>query len=79
MKTPFSWPQTTVVRHEERNVVEQHESQGVINSSGLEVRETYIGSRRSHSQHKIMEDLFKGSIEDIKEGCMLFFNDLRST
>jgi hypothetical protein len=31
----------------------------------------YIGSRRSHAQHEAMEDLYKGSIQDIKEGCMI--------
>ena len=31
----------------------------------------YIGSRRSHAQCEAMEDLYRGSIEDIKEGSMI--------
>jgi hypothetical protein len=30
----------------------------------------YNGSRRSHAQNESMEDLYKGSIQDIKEGCV---------
>ena len=31
----------------------------------------YIGSRRSHAQREAMEDLYRGSVQDIKEGCMI--------
>jgi hypothetical protein len=31
----------------------------------------YIGSRRSRSQHETMEDLYRGSIHDIKEVSMI--------
>jgi len=31
----------------------------------------YIGSRRFHAQHEALEDLYKGSIHDIKEGSMI--------
>jgi hypothetical protein len=71
LKTPFSWPQSMPNEHEERNIVEQHESQGVIESSQVEEREMYIGSRRSCAQCEAMEDLYRGLIQDIKEGCMI--------
>ena len=31
----------------------------------------YIGSRRSSTKRPEMEDLYKGSVQDIKEGCMI--------
>ena len=31
----------------------------------------YIGSRRSRAQREAMEDLYRGSVQDIKEGCMI--------
>jgi hypothetical protein len=31
----------------------------------------YIGSRRSHAQREAMEDLYRGLIQDIKEGSMI--------
>ena len=31
----------------------------------------YIGSRRSSAKRREMEDLYKGSVQDIKEGCMI--------
>ena len=31
----------------------------------------YIGSRRSHAQCEAMEDLYRGSVQDIKEGSMI--------
>jgi hypothetical protein len=31
----------------------------------------YIGSRRSCAQREAMEDLYRGSIQDIKEGSMI--------
>ena len=31
----------------------------------------YIGSRRSCAQHEAMEDIYRGSTQDIKEGCMI--------
>jgi len=57
--------------HEEINVVEQHEPQGVIGSSQLEEREMYIGSRISCAQREAMEDLYRGSVQHIKDGCMI--------
>ena len=57
---------------EETNIVEvQQESQGVIEFTQVEEIEMYIGSRRSRAQHEAMEDLYKGSIQDIKEGSMI--------
>ena len=57
--------------YEEINIVEQQKSQGIINSSRAEKREMYIGSRRSRAQREAMEDLYRGSVQDIKEGCMI--------
>lgn len=34
-------------------------------------REIYIGSRRSCAQHEAIEDLYRGSAQDVKEGCMI--------
>ena len=34
-------------------------------------RVMYIGSRISSARCEAMEDLYKGSIQDIKEGCMI--------
>ena len=31
----------------------------------------YIVSRRSSAKRREMEDLYKGSVQDIKEGCMI--------
>ena len=31
----------------------------------------YIGSRRSCVKRQAMEDLYRGSVQDIKEGCMI--------
>ena len=31
----------------------------------------FIGSRRSRAQREAMEDLYMGSLQDIKEGCMI--------
>ena len=50
---------------EEVNIVEQQQSQGIINSSQAEEREMYIGSRRSHAQREAMEDLYRVSVQDI--------------
>ena len=58
---------------EERNVVEQHEHQGVIVSSHIEEREMYIGSRRSCAWREVMEDIYRGPVQDIKDGCMIAF------
>jgi len=33
LKTPFIWPQNVSNEHEERNIDEQQQSQGIINSS----------------------------------------------
>jgi len=71
LKNPFIWPQNVSNEHEERNIVEQQQSQGIINSSQAEEREMYIGSRRSRAQREAMEDLYRGSVQDIKEGCMI--------
>lgn len=57
--------------HKERNIFEQQQSQGIINSSHVEEREMCIGSKRSRAQHEAMEDLYRGSVQDIKEGCMI--------
>ena len=38
LKTPFIWPQNVSNEHEERNIVEQQQSQGIINSSQAEER-----------------------------------------
>jgi hypothetical protein len=56
---------------EERNIVEQQESEGAIEFSQVEEREMYIGSRRSRAQHESMEDLYKGVVHDITEGSMI--------
>jgi len=66
LKTPFSWPQIMSNENEERNV----EPHGV-ESSQAEEREMYIGSRRSCARREAMEELYKGSVQDIKEGCMI--------
>jgi hypothetical protein len=58
-------------KNEKRNFVEQHESQGVIESLRSREREMHIGSRRPRAQHEAIEDLFEGSIHNIKEGCMI--------
>ena len=71
MKNPFIWPHNVSNEHEEVNIVEQQQSQGIINSSQAEEREMYIGSRRSRAQREAMEDLYRGSVQDIKEGCMI--------
>jgi hypothetical protein len=57
--------------YEERNIIEQQESQGVIEFSQVEEREMHIGSKISHAQHEAMEDLYKGLVHDIKEGSMI--------
>ena len=31
----------------------------------------YIGSKRSCAQHEAIEDLYRGLVDDIKEGCMI--------
>ena len=57
--------------HEETHIVEQQHSQTIINSPQVEEREIYIGSRISHSQCEVMEDLYRGFVQDVKEGCMI--------
>jgi hypothetical protein len=72
LKTPFHWPQNMPNESKETNIVEApQESQGVIEFTQAEEREMYIGSRRSSAQHEAMEDLYKGSLQDIKEGSMI--------
>jgi len=65
LKTPFIWPQNVSNEHEERNIDEQQQSQGIINSSQVEEREMYIGSRRYRAQHEVTEDLYKDLVQDI--------------
>ena len=71
LRTPFHWPQNIPNEFEERNIVEVQESQGVIEITQAEEREMYIGSQRSRAQHEAIEDLYRGSIQDIKEGIMI--------
>ena len=66
LKTPFDWPQSMPNENEEINV----EPEGV-DPSQEEEREMYIGSRISFAQRGAMEDLCIGSVQDIKEGCMI--------
>jgi hypothetical protein len=57
---------------EETNIVEvQQESQGAIEFTKEEEREMYIGLRRSRAQREAMENLYRGSVQDIKEGTMI--------
>ena len=58
-------------KQEERHIVEQEQSQGIINSQQEGEREIYIGSKRSRAQHEAMEDLYRGFVQDVKEGCMI--------
>jgi len=62
LKDPFIWPQNVSNEHEEVSIVEQQQSQGIINSSQAAEREMYIGSRRSHAQREAIEDLYRGSV-----------------
>jgi hypothetical protein len=71
LRTPFHWPQNIPNEFEETNIVEVQESQGAIEITQEEEREMYIGSRRSHAQREAMEDLYKGLVQDIKEGSMI--------
>ena len=70
LKSPFTWPQKVSNENEETNV----EPQGV-EFSQVEERVMYIGSRRSSAKCREMEYLYKGSIQDIKEGCMITILD----
>ena len=36
-----------------------------------EGREMHIGSRRSSAWCKVMEELYRGSVQDNKDGCMI--------
>ena len=65
MKNPFIWPQNVLNEHEEVNIVEQQQSQGIINSSQAAEREMYIVSRRSRAKREAMEDLYRGSVQDL--------------
>jgi len=73
LKTPFFLPQNMPNEHEhqETHNVEQQQPQAIINSPQVEEREIYIGSRRSRAQREAMEDLYRGSVQDLKEGCMI--------
>ena len=70
MKNPFHWPQSMSNENEEINV----EPKGV-DPSQEEEREMYIGSRISSAQRGAMEDLYIGSVQDIKEGCIIAILD----
>ena len=59
LKNPFIWPQNVSNAHDEIKIVEQQQSQGIINSSQAEEREMYIGSRRSCAQREAMEYLYR--------------------
>jgi hypothetical protein len=71
LKIPFHWTQNMSNESEERNIVEQQESQGSIEFTQVNEREMYIGSRRSHAQREAMDELYRGSIHDNKEGSMI--------
>ena len=66
MKTPFAWPQSLSNENEVTNVEPR-----AVEFSQVEEREMYIGSRRSSAKRREMEDLYRGSVQDIKEGCMI--------
>ena len=66
MKTPFAWPQSLSNENEVTNVEPR-----AVEFSQVEEREMYIGSRRSSAMHREMEYLYRGSVQDIKEGCMI--------
>jgi hypothetical protein len=71
LRTPFHWLQNMPNESEETNIVKvQQEYQGAIEFTQAEEREMYIGSRRSRAQHGAMEDLYRGSVQDIK-GSMI--------
>ena len=42
-----------------------------VGPSQEEEREMYIGSIRSSAWHEVMEDLYRVSLQDIKEGSMI--------
>ena len=46
LRTPFHWPQNVPNESEERNIIEQQESQGSIEFPQAKEREKYIGSQR---------------------------------
>jgi hypothetical protein len=71
LRTPFHWPQNTPNEYEETNIVEVQESQGVVEITQEEEKEMYIGSQRSRAQHEAIEDLYRGLVQDIKEGIMI--------
>ena len=56
---------------EETNIVEVQESQGVIEITQAKEREMYIGLQRSCAQCEAMKELYKGSVQYIKEGSMI--------
>jgi hypothetical protein len=72
LRNPFHWPQNMPNESEETNIVEfQQESQGAIEFTQVEEKEMYIGSQRSRKQCEAMEDLYRGLVQDIKEGRMI--------
>ena len=72
LRTPFHWPQNMSNESKETNVVEvQQESQGSIEFTQEKERELYIVSRRSCAQREAMEDIYRGSVQYIKEGSMI--------
>ena len=66
LKTPFAWPQSLSNENEVTDVEPRADE-----FSQVEEREMYIGSRRSSAKHREMEDLYRGSVQDIKEGCII--------
>jgi hypothetical protein len=71
LRTPFHWPQNMPNESKETNIVEVQESQGAIENTQVDEREMYIGSGMSHAQCESMEDLYRGLVQDIKEGSMI--------
>ena len=71
LRTPFHLPQNMPNESEETNIVEVQESQGVTEITQAKEREMYIGLWRSHAQRQAMEELYRGLVEDIKEGSMI--------
>ena len=68
LKSPFTWPQSVSNENKETNVEPRS-----VEFSQVEEREMYIGSRISSAKNQDMEDLYMGSVQDIKEGCMFAF------
>ena len=65
LKSPFTWTQSVSNENKETNV----EPQGVEFTQVEEI-EMYIGSRRSSAKRWEIKDLYRGTVQDIEEGCM---------